>query len=323
MKAILATKYGPPEALQLAEVETPAPKEDEILIKVQAASINPLDLQVRGGLARVWGGLRRPKDPRLGRDVAGQVAAVGSRITMFKPGDEVFGGCAGSFAEYAIAHENRLALKPANRTFEEAAAAPVAALTALQGLRDKGQVRLGQKVLINGASGGVGTFAVQIAKSFGAEVTAVCSPRQLDRARAIGADHVIDYSQIDFTQTDHRYDLIFAVNGYHSITAYRRALTPRGNYVAVGGSFAQILQALLLGRLFSKSGGQKMGFMGIAEITTKDLGIVKELLESGKVVSVIDRHYPLSETGLALQYLEEGHARGKVVITLEPDNKTR
>lgn len=317
MIAIICTKYGLPDGPQLREVKKPTPQEDEVLIKVHAASANTLDLQIKGGLARIWGGLRKPRDPRLGRDVAGRVEAVGSRITQFKPGDEVFGGCAGSFAEYATAHEKGLALKPANRTFEEAAAAPVAALTALQGLRDKGQIQPGQKVLIYGASGGVGTFAVQIAKSFGAEVTAVCSPRNLDLARSLGADHVIDYTQEDFTRNGQRYDLIFAVNGYRPISAYRRALTPQGIYLAAGGSFAQILQALLLGPLNSRAGRQKMAFMGIAIINHKDLVFVGELLESGKVVPVIEKRYPLKETAEALQYLRVGHARGKIVITVE------
>jgi len=322
MKAILCEKYGPPEVLQLKEVEKPVPKEDELLVKVHAASANPLDLQMRGGLARLWSGLSKPRDPRLGRDIAGQVEAIGSNVTQFQAGDEVFGVCKGGFAEYAIASEKELALKPAKSSFEEAASAPVAAITALQGLRDRGQIQPRQKVLINGASGGVGTFAVQIAKSFGAEVTAVCSPRNLDMARSIGADHVIDYTQEDFTRNEQRYDLIFAVNGYHPISAYRHTLTPQGIYLAAGGSLAQVLQALLLGRLISKTGGQKLGFMGIANINQKDLGVVSELLESGKVVPVIDRSYPLSETAEALRYLGEGHARGKVVISVDQNNKT-
>jgi len=326
MQAIVWTEYGPPEVLQLKEVEKPAPKEDEVLVKVFAASANTLDLQTRGGLARVWAGLRKPKDPRLGRDIAGRVEAVGSNVTQFHAGDEVFGVCQGSFAEYASACEDRLALKPANSSFEEAAAVPVAAITALQGLRDKGNIQSGQKVLIQGASGGVGTFAVQIAKSFGAEVTAVCSPRNLDMARSIGADHVIDYTQEDFTKNGQRYDMIFAVNGYHPIFEYRRALSPQGIYVMTGASSAHIFealfQALLVGPLISRTGGQKMGFMGIAKINQKELVFMKELLEAGKVVPVIDRRYPLSETPKALRYLGEGHARAKVVITLEQDNKT-
>jgi len=317
MKAILCEKYGrPADVLHLKEVEKPAPRENEILVKVYAASANTLDLQMRGGLARIWGGLRKPKDPRLGQDVAGRVEAVGSSITKFHPGDEVFGACDGSYAEYAVAHENGLELKPSNSSFEEAATLPVAAITALQGLRDKGQIRAGQKVLIYGASGGVGTFAVQIAKCFGAEVTAVCSPRSLDVVRSNGADHVIDYTQEDFTKSGQQYDLIFAVNGYRPISAYRRALTPQGVYVAAGGTFPQILQALLLGPRISRTGGQRLGFMGIAKIKPKDLAVLKELYEAGKIKLVIDRCYPLSETGAALQYLAEGHARGKIVITV-------
>ncbi len=316
MKAILCTTYGPPEVLELKEVETPAPKDEEVLVKVRAASANILDLQIRGGAARIWGGLTKPRDPRLGRDIAGRVEAIGGNVKEFRPGDEVFGVCKGGYAEYATARENELTLKPANRSFEEAAALPVAAITALQGLRDKGQIRPGQKVLINGASGGVGTFAVQIAKSFGAEVTAVCSTRNLDVARSIGADHIIDYTHEDFTKSRQRYDLILAVNGYHSLADYRRALTPEGIYLAAGGSLTQVLQALLLAPLFSRTGRQKMGFMGIANINRKDLIVLSELLEAGKVVPVIDRRYPLSKTAEALQYLGEGHARGKVVITV-------
>jgi NADPH:quinone reductase-like Zn-dependent oxidoreductase len=320
MKAILWTKYGPPEALQLLEVEKPTPKDDEVLIKVYAASANTLDLQIRGGLARLWSGLRKPRDPRIGRDIAGRVEAIGSNVTQFHPGDEVFGVCYGGFAEYAVANENNLAIKPANSSFEQAASAPVAAITALQGLRDKGKIQPGQKVLINGASGGVGTFAVQIAKSFGAEVTAVCSTRNMDQARSLGAEHVIDYTQENFTRKGKRYDLILAVNGYHPISDYRRALSPVGIYLMVGASKSHILQALfqamLIGPLLSKANGQKMGFMGIAKINPKELGIVRELFDAGKVTPAIDRRYPLSETAEALRYLEEGHARGKVVITV-------
>jgi len=322
MKAILCTRYGPPEVLELKEVETPAPKDDEVLVRVHAASANVLDLQIKGGAARLWGGLRKPRDPRLGRDIAGRVEAVGSGVAHLRPGDEVFGAGQGAYAEYAIARENELALKPAKSSFEAAAAVPVAAITALQGLRDKGGVRPGQKVLINGASGGVGTFAVQIAKALGAEVTAVVSPGNLDVARSIGADHVIDYTQEDFTQSGQRYNLILAVNGYHSLSDYRRALTPQGVYLAAGGALTQVFQALLLAPLFSRSGRQKLGFMGIANINQKDLVFLKDLVEAGKVVPVIDRRYPLSKTAEALQYLGEGHARGKVVITVEQNDKT-
>jgi NADPH:quinone reductase-like Zn-dependent oxidoreductase len=320
MKAILCTKYGPPDGLQLTEVEKPAFKDNEVLVKIQAASVNTLDLWTKGGMSRIYAGLLKPKDPRIGRDIAGRVEAVGKDVTQFKPGDEVFGVCAGAFAEYATANEKGLALKPLKSSFEEAAAVPVAAITALQGLRDSGHIQAGQKVLINGASGGVGTFAVQIAKSFGAEVTAVTSPRNLDQARSIGADHVIDYTKEDFTKNGQQYDLIYAVNGYHPLSAYKRALTPKGIYVAAGGKMAQIFQSMLLGRLNSSTDGQKMGFMGIAKINPKELGFMKELLEAGKVVPVIDKRYPLSEAGQALRYLGDGHARGKVIITMGQDN---
>src|SRR5436190_2223791 len=316
MKAIVHTKYGPPDVLQFKEVEKPTPNDGEILVKIHAASVNTLDLAMRGPfLARIiTGGLRKPKDPRLGADIAGRVEAVGTNVTQFQPGDEVFGAYKGGFAEYVSVPENRVALKPANSSFEEAAAAPVAALTALQGLRDTGQIQPGQKVLIHGASGGVGTFAVQIAKAFGAEVTGVCSTRNVDMVRSIGADHVIDYTQEDFTKNGQRYDFIFAVNGYHSIFDYKRALSPKGVYVMIGGSMAAMFQAMLLGPVISMTGRQKMGSMGVAKPNQKDLGFMKELLEAGKVVPVIDRRYPLGETAEAIRYLEAGHAKGKVVI---------
>ena len=263
------------------------------------------------------GGLLKPKDTRLGADIAGRVEAGGRNVKQFRPGDEVFGDIGhGGFAEYGCAPESRLALKPANLSFEEAAAVPMAALTALQGLRDEGKIHPGQKVLINGASGGVGTFAVQIAKSFGAGVTAVCSPRNLDQARSIGADHVIDYTREDFTQNGQRYDLVLAANGYHSLSAYKRALTPKGIYVMAGGTMPQIFQAMLMGSWMSETGGKKMGGVS-AKIDQKDLRLIKELIEAGKVKSVIDRRYPLSEAAEALRYLGAGHARGKVVITMQ------
>jgi NADPH:quinone reductase-like Zn-dependent oxidoreductase len=329
MKAIVYTEYGSPDVLQLKEVETPAPKDDEVLVKTRAASVNPLDYHNLEGIpflirllyrpARA-NGLRQPKDGRLGADIAGQVQSVGPGVTQFRPGEAVFGAGTGSFAEYAPVPEDRLALKPANLSFEEAAAVPVAAITALQGLRDAGQIRFGQKVLIQGASGGVGSFAVQIAKAFGADVTAVCSPRNADTARVLGADHVIDYTQADFTRSGQRYDLILAVNGYHPISAYRRALGPQGRYVLAGSSGAQLMQAffeaLVLGPILSRTGGQKLGFMGIAKIDQKDLVFLKELLETGKVVPVIDRCYPLAETADALRYLKEGHAKGKVIVAM-------
>jgi NADPH:quinone reductase-like Zn-dependent oxidoreductase len=323
MKAIVCTKYGPPlDVLQLKEVEKPTPTDDQVLVKVHAASINKADLApVRGVLlARLLGtGLLKPKREILGSDIAGRVEAVGKNVKQFRPGDEVFGDADGGFAEYACAREDSLASKPASVTFEESAAVPIAAISALQGLR-KGNVQPGQKVLVNGASGGVGTFAVQIAKAFGAEVTAVCSTRNVDNARTMGADHVIDYTGEDFTRNGQQYDRIIAANGDTSIRGYRRALCPEGICVVIGGSLSQIFQALLLGPLVSKTGSKKFGFMGIAKLNQKDLVLLKELLEGGKVVPMIDRCYPLSETAKALQYLEEGHARGKVVITVEHDN---
>ena len=310
--------------IDIKEVEKPALKDNEVLVKVHAASVNAADwhsLSADIFLVRLMGGgLRKPKDPRLGIDIAGRVEAVGSRVAQFQPGDEVYGAADGSFAEYAAAREDRLVLKPASMTFEAAATIPVAALTALQGLRNSGHIQPGQKVLIYGASGGVGTFAVQIAKTFGAEVTAVCSPGNMDQAHEMGADHVIDYTQEDFTRNGKRYDLILAVNGYHPIFAYRRALNPTGVYVLVGASSAHLLQtlfqAMLLGPLLSKTGGQKMSFMEIAKVNQKDLVTMNELFEAGKVVPVIDRCYPFHETAEALRYLGEGHARAKVVITV-------
>jgi len=318
MKAIVFTRYGPPDVLQLKEIEKPTPKDNEVLVRVHAASLNAYDwhmLRAKPFLVRLMGGgLLKPKKQILGSDFAGRVEAVGRNVKQFQPGDEVF-GMGGGFAEYVCKREDRLALKPANMSFEEAAAVPMAAVTALQGLRDKGQIQPGQKVLINGASGGVGTFAVQIAKSFGAEVTGVCSTRNLDRARSIGADQVIDYTQEDFTKNGQRYDLILAANGYHSILDYKRALSPKGTYVMVGGSMAQMFQAMLLGPWISKTGSKKMGFM-VAEQSQKDLVFLKELLEARKVVPVIERRYPLSQVAEAVRYLEEGHAQGKIVITV-------
>jgi NADPH:quinone reductase-like Zn-dependent oxidoreductase len=320
MKAIVQTQYGPPDVLHFVEVARPAPKDDEVLIRVHAASVNPADFHLMRGkplLARpMMGGLRRPKFTRPGIDGAGRVEAFGRSVTRFNVGDEVFGACHGAFSEYVCAAEDKLALKPANISFENAASVPVAALTALQGLRDKGRIQQHQKVLIDGASGGVGTFAVQIAKSFGAEVTAVCSTRNLDTAQSIGADHVIDYTREDFTRNGQRYDLIFAANGYHSIFDYRRALRPGGICVFAGGGGVPILQAMLLGPLLSLIGNKKVRFF-IAKVSQKDLAFLKDLLEAGKIVPVIDRRYRLSEVAEALRYLEEGHARGKVVITME------
>src|SRR2546421_1450181 len=263
-------------------------------------------------------GLRKPKSDRLGTDFAGTVEAVGANVTQFRPGDEVFGGRSGAFAEYVCVRQDRAVVpKPGNVTFEQAAAVPIAALTALQGLRDKGQLEPGQKVLINGASGGVGTFAVQIAKSFGAEVTAVCSTRNVEIVRSLGADHVIDYTREDFTRSGQRYDLILGANAYHSIFDYRRALSRDGIYVVVGGRLARIFQAMILAPLLSLIGTKKTCFF-IANINRKDLVFLKELLEARKVVPVIDRRYPLSDAAEALRYLEERHAQGKIVLTIEP-----
>ena len=323
MKAMVYTKYGPPDVLELREVEKPLPKDDEVLVKVHAASVNAADWHFLRGkpfLMRLMGfGLLKPKNKILGSDIAGRVEAVGRNVKQFQPSDELFGDlfeCGrGGFADYVCARENALVLKPANISFEEAAAVPMAAVTALHGLRDKGKIQPGQKVLINGASGGVGTFAVQIAKSFGAEVTGLCSTRNLDIVRSIGADQVIDYTKEDFTQNGQRYDLILAANGYHSILDYKRALSPKGTYVTTGGSMAQLFQAVLLGPWISMTGSKKMGNL-LSKPNQKDLIFVKELLEARKVKPVIDRRYTLSEVPEALRYLEEGHAQGKVVITV-------
>lgn len=315
MKAILFTEYGSPDVLQFKDVEKPVPADNEVLIKVYAASANPLDWHsMRGApfLARVEFGLQKPRDPRLGADVAGRVEAVGKNVTQFQIGDEVFGDIfKGSFAEYACTSEKLLAAKPVNSSYEAAAAVPVAALTALQGLRDKGQIRSGQKVLINGASGGVGTFAVQIAKSYGTEVTGVCSTRNLDLVRSIGADHVIDYTKEDFTNNGQRYDLIFDTIGNLSVSGCQRALSPTG-ICAIAGftTMFHLFQVMLFG-------GKKVGMMETAKADKKDLLFIKELLETGKVVPVIDRTYKLSETAEAIRYLETSRARGKVVITVE------
>jgi NADPH:quinone reductase-like Zn-dependent oxidoreductase len=329
MKAIVCHKYGSPDVLRLEEVQKPTPSDDEVLVRVHAASVNHSDWGlVRGKpfLVRLMvGGLLKPKIKILGKDIAGRVEAVGQNVKQFQPGDEVFGDLSefgfGAFAEYVSVPENAVALKPANMTFEEAAAVPEAAVVALQALRDKGQIQPGQKVLVNGASGGIGTFAVQIAKSFGAEVTGVCSTRNLDMVRSIGADQVIDYTREDFTRGGQRYDLILATAGYRSIFDYKRALRPKGIYVVTGGSLAQIFQPMLLGPFISMTGRKKMVSLAVRQ-NQKDLVFMKELLEAGKVVPVIDRRYPLSEVAEALRYYGQGHARGKVVITVEHNNKT-
>jgi NADPH:quinone reductase-like Zn-dependent oxidoreductase len=324
MKAIVFTEYGPPDVLQLQEVEKPTPTDDQVLVKVHAASVVWADLAFVKGqpfVSRLSSGLRKPKYTIPGMDVAGRVEAVGGNVKLFQPGDEVFGdvsGCGfGAFAEYVVVPESELALKPANLTFEEAATVPQAALVALQGLRDKGGIQPGQKVLINGASGGNGTFAVQIAKSFGAEVTGVCSTRNLDLVRSLGADHVIDYAQEDFTQNEQRYDLIFDIVANRLLSEYLRALRPKGTYVACAISPV----ALLLGPVISMLGSKKVVQLSHSP-NAKDLVFMKELIEAGKVAPVIARRYPLSEAAEALRSYENGHAQGKVVIAVAAGDKT-
>jgi NADPH:quinone reductase-like Zn-dependent oxidoreductase len=321
VKAIIFDHYGPPEDLKLQEIPTPSPQDHEVLLKVRASSVNAADWHLMRAdpfLVRLVIGWLKPKIRILGADVAGVVEAVGPGVTRLKVGDEVFGdlsgGAWGAFAEYVCAPEGALALKPARSTFEEAAAAPLAAVTALQALRKVGKLQPGQKVLINGASGGVGTFAVQIAKALGAEVTAVCSSRNVDLVRSLGATHVINYCKEDFTTQAQRYDLIVAANGYHPLSAYRRVLTPTGRYAMVGGAGKQMAEAIFLGPLLSLGGGRKLGNV-MMKANAQDLQFLKELLEAGKVVPVIDRRYTLDQVPEAVRYVEEGHARGKVVIT--------
>ena len=326
MKAIVYCDYGLPN-LKLEDVEKPLPNDDQILVKVRAASVNPYDWHFIEGtpkIMRLMGvGLRKPKDTRLGVDFAGTVEAVGKNVTQFKPGDEVFGGRGGAFAEYVCVRGNRaVALKPANLTFEQAGSVNIAGITALQAIRDKGKVQPGQKVLINGASGGVGTFAVQIAKSLGADVTGVCSTRNVDLVRSLGADRVIDYTKEDFAKGAERYDVILDNVPNHSLSECRRILNPKGKYVMIGGGgpndsrwigpFGRVIKAMVLSPFIS----QKMGMM-MADMSQKDLTILGDLMQSGKVKPVIDRRYKLSEVPAAIAYLEEGHARGKVVITVE------
>ena len=322
MKAIIYTQYGPPDVLQLMEMPRPEPKGGEVLVKVYAASVNALDYRRFEKLSAAGRFLEERVLKSVGRvlgaDIAGRVEVVGAGVAGLRPGDEVFGtaaGSAGGFAEYACASQNSLARKPANLSFEAAAAVPVAALTALQGLRDKGRIQPGQKTLIHGASGGVGTFALQIAKALGAEVTAVCSPRNVDLAHSLGADHVIDYTRQDFARNGWQYDLIFAVNGNRSLSDYRRALAPKGIYLCAGGALPQIFQAMLLGPWMPGKGRKRLGSMGIARINPGDLARMGELLEAGQVVPVVEKCYPLAETVAAIRYLIEGHARGKIVIT--------
>lgn len=326
MKAIVYYRYGSPDVLQLAEVEKPTPNENQVLVKIIAASANPLDWhRMRGEpfLARIGEGYRRPKNPKLGADIAGRVEAVGRNVTEFQPGDKVFGAIgAGGFAEYACTREKNLALKPDNISFEAAAATPVVGYTAIQGFRHAGGIWAGQKVLVNGAAGGIGTFAVQYAKSCGAEVTGVCSTRNLDLVRSIGADHVVDYTREDFTMNGQQYDLIYDSIGNRSAFDYQRALKPQGTCVIAGFTSLPLLFGnMILERLVSRAGGKKVTGMGVSNANKEDLLLIKELLETGKVVPVIDRRYPLSETAEALRYLEKGHARGKVIITVDRDNK--
>ena len=323
MKAIVYRCYGSPDVLKLEDVEKPTPADNEVLVKVHAASVNPYDWHFMRGspyFMRLLAGLGAPDDPSMGVDFSGTVEAAGSKVTRFKPGDEVFGGRGGAFAEYVAVPEDRaLALKPANMTFEQAASVPMAAITALQALRDNGKIEPGQKVLINGASGGVGTFAVQIAKSFGAEVTGVCSTRNVDMVRSIGADHVFDYTREDYTKSGQRYDLIIDNVGNHSLLANRRVLNPDGIFVIVGGSGGDWLGPLMRpisALMLSPFVGQEFGML-LAQMRQDDLATLGDLMRSGKMTPVIDRRYALSEVPAAIQYSEEGHARGKIVIGLD------
>ena len=321
MKAIVSPKYGPPDVLEFREIEKPAPKDGEVLVRVHATSINQYDWHLLTAdifLVRLNMGFWKPKYPIPGADIAGRVEAVGSKVTQFRRGDEVFGDIsargAGGMAEYVCVPEKWLALKPTTMTFEQAAAVPMAGLTALQGLRDVGKIQPGHQVVIQGAAGGVGTYAVQIAKAYGAQVTAVCSTRNKEQARSLGADHVIDYTREDFTQNGKQYDIIFAANGYHSLSDYKRALAPHGTYVMAGGQPRQMFQALLLGSWMSERNGRNMKVL-TARPSQKDLNFIKELIETGKVRSVVDKCYPLSEAAEAMRYLGTGHARGKVIVT--------
>lgn len=325
MKAVVRHTYGSPDVLQFAQVDTPKPKDDEVLLRVQAASVNAADwrlLRADPFLARLDVGLLKPRNTILGFDVAGQVEAVGRAVTRFQIGDAVFGNLyerrGGGFAEYVAAPERVLVKKPANLSFAQAAAVPMAAVTALRGLTAHRPLKAGDRVLINGASGGVGTFAIQIAKAYGAEVTAVVSARNIDLARSLGADQVVDYAREDFTQRDERYDVILAVNGYQPIWAYWRALRSGGRYVMAGGSAAQLFQAMTLGPLLSRRGGVSLGTLE-TKPTRDDLEVVKGLIEAGHVSPVMDRCYALSQVPDAIRYLEEGHARGKVVVVVRDE----
>jgi NADPH:quinone reductase-like Zn-dependent oxidoreductase len=323
MKAVVRRCYGSPDVVRYEDIAKPTPKDDEILVKVHAASVNPLDwhhVEGKPYLVRTDDGLGKPENPRLGVDFAGTVEAVGKNVTRFKPGDDVFGGKFGAFADYVTVREGRAVVpKPDNVTFEQAAAVPIAGITALQALRDKGQIHTGQTVLINGASGGVGTFAVQIAKSYGAEVTGVCSTKNVDLVRSLGADQVIDYTKDDVTKGAQRYDLIIDIVATHSLSDYRRILAPKGVYVMVGstdpGSWFGFLAKPIEGVILSKFVDQKFGMM-LADLNKDDLAALGALMQSGKLIPVIDRRYKLSEAAEALRYLEKGHARGKVILTV-------
>jgi len=323
MRAAVYCEYGPPDVVKVEDVERPAPGDDQVLVRVRAASINPLDWHYLRGtpyVARLGMGLRKPKSIRLGVDFAGTVEAVGAKVTRFRPGDEVFGGRSGALAQYVTVREDRAVVaKPPALSFEEAAAIPIAGVTALQALRDRGRLEPGQRVLVNGASGGVGTFAVQIAKALGADVTGVCSTRNVERVRSLGADRVVDYTREDFTALGERWDLLLDNVGNHSLLECRRALAPRGRYVMVGGQpgrwidpMPRALGALLLSRVVS----QDMGML-LAELNQKDLAVLRDLAAAGKLRPVVDRRYRLDELATALRYLEEGHARGKVVLTVD------
>jgi len=320
MKAIVRHTYGSPDVLELVDIDKPVPADDEVLVRVRASSVNPAEWYGMKGIlvGRPQMGLFKPKESRLGADFAGVVEAVGASRTDFAPGDEVFGGRTGAFAEY-VSVKNAIVPKPANITFEQAGAVAIAAITALQGLRDKGELQAGQKVLINGASGGVGTFAVQIAKAFGADVTAVCSTRNVDRVRSLGADRVVDYTQEDFTRSGEQHDLFLEVAGSRSWREYKRVLKPDAKFVLVGsmkkrrllGPMTQMIKL----RLASLGSSQTMKFF-IAKLTADDMFVMKELIESGKVTPYVERTYPLDETADALRYLGEGHAQGKIVLTV-------
>lgn len=324
MKAIFRTTYGSPDVLELKEIDTPVPKDDELLLKVHAASVNPIDWHILRGeplLVRLMGfGLLKPKYPVLGTDLAGRVETVGKNVTQFKAGDEVFGSGTGAFGEYARIRESHAALKPDNLTFEEAAAVPIAGLTALQALRNHGRIREGQHVLINGASGGVGTFAVQIAKTLGAYVTGVCSGKNVETVRSLGADRVIDYTREDFWMSGERYDLIVDNAAFYPISKPLRALKASGTYVGVGGSSstAGLLKSLIIDTIIAKIKGRKTVSF-ITNLNRADLVFMKELLESGKVVPVTGREFSLAETAQAIRYVEEGHTRGKAIIKVRTD----